>query len=1485
MNAHYPKTLSLLSAVRIEGFLLVCLMLCLGFSTSSLHAQNLLNANLNSTQEDRTANLACIDETIINDEVDCPEIYAPVCGCNGVTYENECVAKNRYGITEFTQGPCDCKVEIKITSRKMTCDGLDVCFAMDGGDAPYKVTLSDGTTREVDGHEFCLESLEPGQHFINVHSSNGCRGSIGINVPFVDYYIEGEVKDLTCFESQDGAIKIFIPVDVILHYEWSGPDGYTSNEQNIEGLAAGYYVVKVSYEDGSCYGIMGFQVNQPRPLEIEVKLDYKDCEGQPDGCVIISGGTAPYKLFVFKGDLPEDAEPEVKFTDGEPTVEGLERDEVVKFDESDNNDFTRLCAKNIPDGIYYVLVIDENGCYKLKRFKVEAAKPLNLEIKIKDVSCHGEDDGSICYVVEGGTPPYQVVIVPNTPIIPYETKEGCFDGLFAGEYQVIVNDAKGCTFVARGVVKQAEELVADFRFTSDICDENVSGCLTVKGGTKPYRIFVFTCPDPITDFPTPVLTDDNQVVVEGMDRTDVLPFNDVSPDVFERCVDDIPAGIYYIVVIDEAGCWTYEKVEVPEGGGLVVEGKVKHVSCHGGMDGAIEIEIIGGMAPYTAVWYSEDGSIIDEPKNLKAGHYKVEVFDKNQCAGRASFEVKQPSELTIDFRVTSPDCADQVDGCLKVAGGTPGYKIWVFTCPDPAPVSTDVEPVIDADGDVRIDGMDRNEEIIFYPNTDDGFVACAQDIPAGIYYVVVVDANGCLVYKRIKIEEPNGGLEIIGEVKHVSCHGGKDGAIDIKVTNGTAPYTYSWSNGATTEDIDGLPAGEYIVKVEDANGCVGRAAFVVRQPDAIEIEFKVTSPACADEVDGCLKVKGGTPGYKIWVFTCPDPAPEVVDVAPVFNPNEVPSIDGMDRTDAVIFEPNTDDGFVACAKNIPVGVYYVLVVDQNRCWKLKRIKIEAPNGQLEILSEIKHVTCHGGADGAIDIKVPNATAPVTYSWSNGATTEDIDGLTAGTYTVKVEDANGCTARKTFVVRQPDEIKVEFRITSEGCADQIDGCIKISGGTPGYKVWAYQCPTPLPVIPEPVFTSADAPQIDGMNLTNAVDFEITADGDYYRCAKDIPAGIYYLLVVDSKRCYKLVKIEVPQPNGIRIKGEVKCSNGNDGAIDIEVSGAGNGPYYYTWSNGETTQDISGLAPGDYTVQVYTDNDFCTAEATFTVGACCDIILNCKYDFFGEYACVDPEGGTPDYKVVYTNLGTGEILDNSDDPYCVFDLEPGTYYVKVTDANGCMATEIFIIDEAPCKAGEAIVDPKEIKSGESTVFTLINYSGVSIQWQFMTENTDWVNIPDATTEVYVTPPIHAGSDKRIKVRAEVTCQDGTVLYSTVAVFYVLTNNLTDLNRNANPTETDRQLFDGTLPALDNELTVNVFPTVSRGDVTIEFESDYETATRVHVVDFNGQVRQSLEAGQPLKGERKAINMNGYHPGMYLITVESDGQRTTKRVFIGN
>ena len=170
---------------------------------------------------------------------------------------------------------------------------------------------------------------------------------------------------------------------------------------------------------------------------------------------------------------------------------------------------------------------------------------------------------------------------------------------------------------------------------------------------------------------------------------------------------------------------------------------------------------------------------------------------------------------------------------------------------------------------------------------------------AGTYELTVTDANGCEVSidGGVEITEPN-ILEIaIDATADASCNGATDGSIDITVSGGTAPYSYAWSNGATTEDLAGLGAGTYELTITDANGCEAKidGGVEITEPNILEIAIDATADA----------------------------------------------------------------------------------------------------------------SCNGAADGSIDVTISGGTAPYTYAWSNGAATEDLSGLGAGTYELTVTDANGC----------------------------------------------------------------------------------------------------------------------------------------------------------------------------------------------------------------------------------------------------------------------------------------------------------------------------------------------------------------------------------------------------------------------------------------------------------------------------------------------
>ena len=196
-------------------------------------------------------------------------------------------------------------------------------------------------------------------------------------------------------------------------------------------------------------------------------------------------------------------------------------------------------------------------------------------------------------------------------------------------------------------------------------------------------------------------------------------------------------------------------------------------------------------------------------------------------------------------------------------------------------------------------------------------------------------------------------------------------------TSSYLPITYVWSNGDITQDIDSVPAGTYTVTVTDDNSCVNIVSVTVSEPTALALNSQVTHVQCFAGNNGAidLTVSGGTASYTyVWSTT---PA----------------------RTTATI-------------TGLRVGTFTVTITDSKACNIVRTVNVTGVP-PLTVGSVPSPVLCNGGNNGSINLTVNGGTPGYTFQWSNGATTEDISGLTAGTYNVTVTDANNCTRAATI----------------------------------------------------------------------------------------------------------------------------------------------------------------------------------------------------------------------------------------------------------------------------------------------------------------------------------------------------------------------------------------------------------------------------------------------------------------------------------------
>jgi uncharacterized protein (DUF2141 family) len=244
-----------------------------------------------------------------------------------------------------------------------------------------------------------------------------------------------------------------------------------------------------------------------------------------------------------------------------------------------------------------------------------------------------------------------------------------------------------------------------------------------------------------------------------------------------------------------------------------------------------------------------------------------------------------------------------------------------------------------------------------------------SNLSAGTYSIQASDNNNCSKTNSVTILAPT-QISVTGVITTLSCNGQNNAQINITPSGGTPPYTFLWSNNASTEDINGLGPGNYTITLTDSNGCFVDTSIIITQPPQMFLAETHINNDCFNGSNGSINLTatGGTPGYTyLWSngFTSQD------------------------------------------INNLSTGAYSVTVTDANGCeTSITNIDITSPTA-LTVTGVI--------VSNNIDLSVVGGTLPYNYSWSNGAVTQDLPNVTPGTYIVSVTDAYNCTVSDTFIV--------------------------------------------------------------------------------------------------------------------------------------------------------------------------------------------------------------------------------------------------------------------------------------------------------------------------------------------------------------------------------------------------------------------------------------------------------------------------------------
>jgi uncharacterized protein (DUF2141 family) len=737
----------------------------------------------------------------------------------------------------------------------------------------------------------------------------------------------------------------------------------------------------------------------------------------------------------------------------------------------------------------------------------------------------------------------------------------------------------------------------------------------------------------------------------------------------------LDAGFYTVTVIDDNGCTFTLTAEVESPTLLVATAMHRDLSCFGSADGTIVVTATGGTTPYE---YSLDGGMTTQASNvfngLDAGDYTVTVIDANGCEATVSVTIAEPTELSVATSGSDASCAGSANGTATAtpAGGTPGYSyLW-------SNGSTD---------------------------------QTAMGLAAGTYTVTVTDANGCTAEGSVTIDQPD-ALTGTASATSVSCNGGADGTATAEVTGGTGDYSYLWSSGSTSQTATGLSAGGYAVTVTDENGCTLVLAVTVSQPALLLATAITADVSCAGGADGSITVTptGGTPDYTYsldggtpqasntfsglsagtytivvmdangcsFTLTAEVEAPTLLTIATTHT--DVSCAGGADGSITVFANGGTtpysyDAGAGTVSGNVisslAAGFYTVTVTDANGCMATSIVVIAQPSA-LSVALSATDAACFGNADGTASAMPAGGTPGYSYLWSNGSTDQTAMGLAAGTYTVTVTDANGCTAEGSIMVGEPDALTATAsQEEAESCPGAADGSATVVAFG-GSKPYAYT-------------------------------WDFAAGGQETATAIGLSVGIYTVTVTDANGCTATASVQVllgdtegpvfaSCPDNIELfTTETTCDAVTDILIPNVSDNCGVASYTISFGNGmpvpafvplgglvEQGNTLSLKFSQGVTVVTLTATDVSGIASTCTflvevvdnvppVAICQDITV--QLDSLGTASIVaeDLDGGSFDN----CGIASFELALGADSFGCA-DVGENTITLTVTDVNGNTST---------------------------------------------------------------------------------------------------------------------------------------------------------------------------------------------------------------------
>lgn len=1397
-------------------------------------------------------------------------------------------------------------------------------LVLTGGSMPLSYQWSNSATTQN------LNNLANGMYVCTITDANGCQVVDSVIIQNNTGSLSATLSGLTNEICDDNSGSITLSANstnLSLNYLWSNGD----TTKNIHNLTSGNYTCTIT-DSNNCRLVLGpYTINNSSSIIDSCTIIDESCNAQNGSIDLsVSGGISPYTYLWSNGSITED-------------------------------------LFGLAEGTYSCTITDASGCQQIitKEVHGNSGSLSILNSQITDELCTNSQ-GAINLTIVGGTAP-----------ITYQWSNGSItediNNLNNGNYTVTISDANNCILTSNYTVTNNS---GNFQISSpNVIDEECGdnqGSITINliNGLAPYTY-------------------------------------QWSNGASTQNLSNLSAGIYTQTITDDNNCIIIHSVQVQNTASnlFVVTDSVVDATCNNA-NGSINISIIGGLAPYTYQW--SNGDTTQNLNNLNAGLYTCQITDQNGCSINYSNQVKNlGGNLHIANMATIDDNCQHGNGAIfaSIAGGDAPYSFtWGTTVPNPCGYYTlnlyssnpmgwagptlikiyingryyssytipldpyygttgssnffrtarflvcqgdSIRLVLEGPGSPIYELLDGQGNIVFAKRYTSNFVQSdyagvvnsffqgqgtnyLSGLTGGNYSLTVTDTNGCSTSQSVYLNTQSDSLAISSNLTDESC-GQQDGQIDLSVQGGINP-SYAWSNGLTTEDLNNLSEGAYSVTVSDNYGCLTTDTyFVFNNANGLEvIDTIITMDSCLTSQGTInLTVTGGQAPYSFeWS-------------------------NGSLAKDIV---------------GISAGTYTITITDFSGCKRVEQYSVGNNNG-IVVTSNPTNIACSTNL-GAIDLSVTGGLPPYVYNWSNGDTTQDISNLTAGNYTCTITDATGCVTLWQDTIHQLPSplfvsnvamIKKPCNIFTIGVGGDI--YVAIGGGTAPYSyVWSDGSTNPDLIDVPNGFYSVTVTDTLGCQLVDTFHLEvleplyisdttITPDlcnngqgaidltflgnggrtylwntGATTQNISNLSAGNYTLTISFSGNgitvCEREVRLNVPSSSGtlsldtLTFSDET-CTQSN-GSIDLTLSG-GTGNYTYNWSNGDTTQDLSNLAAGLYTVTI-TDSIGCAINSSsininnlsYGLGISGAFLTDEQCGLDGQVVIV-PSGGQMPYTYNWSNGDTTQDLNN---------VSGGVYYLTLTEANGCQIIDSFTVNSSQnaLTIGTQLIQPScglsnggidlmvnggatpynyQWSNGNTTssilglsignyTVTISDANGCVVPYTFtLADNSSFVNLLSVDT---MSTSCNSCNDGSIDLNLGTLGAPYTFLWDNGSTTEDL-NNLTAGTYFVTITNSDGCTLDTSfvvstsvgIERIPSQINAKVYPNPSEGEFTIEFSSPLTEKATIHIYNNLGQIIYTRRLEEMDLDQIIHLQLQDIVSGVYLLQLTSEQKYFTQKIII--